>query len=638
MSITKRFVIGLIGSIPLVISMFTGFVGLMLPVWLEFVLGSLVFFGSGLPFLQSAWASFKNHHANMDTLVGLGTSIAYLYSIYAMTVNKGTYFEAVAVVITLILLGSLFEERMKAQASSAVEKLMDLQAKDAEVFRDGNYVKLPLDEIRVGDLIRVKPGEKVAVDGIIREGKSTLDESMVTGESMPVEKSVGDSVIGATVNSTGTFSFEATKVGGDTLLANIAEMVRQAQSSRAPIQKTVDQISNIFVPIVLIIAILTFTIWYVFIGDSFVNALVYAVSVLIIACPCALGIATPMALMVGTGRSAKLGILIKNGEVLEATHNVKTVVFDKTGTITVGKPQVTDIVSVSGKSEAEILAIAAGLEEPSEHPLALAVMNRAKEDNVAAYSAENFEAISGKGVSALIDGKPAFIGNDKLVEDFEMDKSSVEKMQSLQSEAKTVVIVGFDGEIIALIGIQDIAKASSKKAIHALKESGLRTVMLTGDNQLVAQAIGNEVGIDEVIAGVLPSEKAEAIHRLEMQAPVAFVGDGINDAPALTTATVGIAMGSGTDIAIESGGIVLVKNDLEDVVVALSLAKKTFNRIRLNLFWAFIYNVIGIPIAAGVFVAWGITASPEFAGLAMALSSITVVVSSLLLNVVKLKK
>ncbi|MQW23082.1 MULTISPECIES: copper-translocating P-type ATPase [unclassified Lactococcus] len=638
MSITKRFVIGLIGSIPLVISMFTGFVGLMLPVWLEFVLGSLVFFGSGLPFLQSAWASFKNHHANMDTLVGLGTSIAYLYSLYAMTVNKGTYFEAVAVVITLILLGSLFEERMKAQASSAVEKLMDLQAKDAEVFRDGNYVKLPLDEIRVGDLIRVKPGEKVAVDGIIREGKSTLDESMVTGESMPVEKSVGDSVIGATVNSTGTFSFEATKVGGDTLLANIAEMVRQAQSSRAPIQKTVDQISNIFVPIVLIIAILTFTIWYVFIGDSFVNALVYAVSVLIIACPCALGIATPMALMVGTGRSAKLGILIKNGEVLEATHNVKTVVFDKTGTITVGKPQVTDIVSVSGKSEVEILVIAAGLEEPSEHPLALAVMNRAKEDNVAAYSAENFEAISGKGVSALIDGKPAFIGNDKLVEDFEMDKSSVEKMQSLQSEAKTVVIVGFDGEIIALIGIQDIAKASSKKAIHALKESGLRTVMLTGDNQLVAQAIGNEVGIDEVIAGVLPSEKAEAIHRLEMQAPVAFVGDGINDAPALTTATVGIAMGSGTDIAIESGGIVLVKNDLEDVVVALSLAKKTFNRIRLNLFWAFIYNVIGIPIAAGVFVAWGITASPEFAGLAMALSSITVVVSSLLLNVVKLKK
>ncbi|MGM9886883.1 MAG: copper-translocating P-type ATPase [Lactococcus sp.] len=638
MSITKRFVIGLIGSIPLVISMFTGFVGLMLPVWLEFVLGSLVFFGSGLPFLQSAWASFKNHHANMDTLVGLGTSIAYLYSLYAMTVNKGTYFEAVAVVITLILLGSLFEERMKAQASSAVEKLMDLQAKDAEVFRDGNYVKLPLDEIRVGDLIRVKPGEKVAVDGIIRDGKSTLDESMVTGESMPVEKSVGDSVIGATVNSTGTFSFEATKVGGDTLLANIAEMVRQAQSSRAPIQKTVDQISNIFVPIVLIIAILTFTIWYVFIGDSFVNALVYAVSVLIIACPCALGIATPMALMVGTGRSAKLGILIKNGEVLEATHNVKTVVFDKTGTITVGKPQVTDIVSVSGKSEAEILAIAAGLEEPSEHPLALAVMNRAKEDNVAAYSAKNFEAISGKGVSALIDGKPAFIGNDKLVEDFEMDKSSVEKMQSLQSEAKTVVIVGFDGEIIALIGIQDIAKASSKKAIHSLKESGLRTVMLTGDNQLVAQAIGNEVGIDEVIAGVLPSEKAEAIHRLEMQAPVAFVGDGINDAPALTTATVGIAMGSGTDIAIESGGIVLVKNDLEDVVVALSLAKKTFNRIRLNLFWAFIYNVIGIPIAAGVFVAWGITASPEFAGLAMALSSITVVVSSLLLNVVKLKK
>ena len=640
MSVTKRFIIGTIGSVPLLTMMFLSFANISVPHenWISFAFGSLVYFGSGLPFIQTAWASAKNHHGNMDTLVGIGTTIAYFYSLFAMFTGRGTYFEAVAVVITLILLGSVFEDRMKAQASNAVDKLMDLQAKEAEVLRDGEFVKLPLEQVVVGDIIRVKPGEKVAVDGEIVEGRSTLDESMVTGESMPVEKQVGDEVIGATINSTGTFTFKATKVGGDTLLSSIAEMVRQAQTSRAPIQKTVDTISNVFVPVVLIISILTFAIWYVFFGESAVNSMVFAVSVMIIACPCALGIATPTALMVGTGRSAKLGVLIKNGEVLEATHTIKTIVMDKTGTITVGKPQVTDIVAINGFSENEILRIAAGLEGSSEHPLALAVNNAAKEKAITPAAVEQFEAISGKGVQALLDGKKAFIGNQRLVEDFALTTELIEQMKKLQAEAKTVVIVGYDKQITALIGIQDAPKPSSKAAIKAMQAAGFRTVMLTGDNQLVAQAIADEIGIDEVIAEVLPGDKVDHIKALEQKGPVAFVGDGVNDAPALTTATVGIAMGSGTDIAIESGGIVLVKNDLMDVVTSLVFARKTYNRILINLFWAFIYNVVGIPVAAGLFTAFGLTLNPELAGLAMALSSITVVVSSLLLNYVRLPK
>ena len=644
MSVTKRFIIGVIGSVPLLINMFMGFGGHMLGgekygVWILFVFGSLVYWFSGLPFLRTAIASFKNHHANMDTLVGLGTTIAYFYSLYAMfTRPMGTYFEAVAVVITLILLGSGFEERMKASASSAVDKLMDLQAKEAEVLRDGEFVKLPIEEVIEGDLIRIKPGEKVAVDGEIVEGTSTLDESMVTGESMPVEKGPGDAVIGATLNNTGAFTFKATKVGSDTMLSNIAEMVRQAQNSRAPIQKTVDTISNIFVPIVLMISILTYIVWYVFLGASPVTALIFAVSVMIIACPCALGIATPTALMVGTARSAKLGILIKNGEVLEATHTIKTVVMDKTGTITIGKPQVTDLVSTGNFAENDILRIAAGLEGSSEHPLALAVLNEAKDKQVLPATIEHFEAISGKGVKALIDGKQAFIGNDRLAEDFNMTSELKTQMTELQAQAKTVVLVGYDNQIIALIGIEDAPKASSKAAIRAMQEAGFRTVMLTGDNHLVAQAIADEIGIDEIIADVMPGDKAQKIKELQENGPVAFVGDGINDAPALSTATIGVAMGSGSDIAIESGGIVLVKNDLMDVVISLVLARKTYNRILLNLFWAFIYNIVGIPIAAGLFSTLGLTLSPELAGLAMALSSITVVISSLLLNNVHLPK
>ncbi|MFZ2589185.1 copper-translocating P-type ATPase [Paucilactobacillus nenjiangensis] len=634
MNIRNRFIFSLIVSTPILINMVASPFGFELPggMWTQFLLTTAVMAVSGRAFIQSAWASFRHHHANMDTLVAIGTGTAYLYSIYAMFNNQDVFFEDAALVITLILLGQVFEENMKRSASGAVAKLLDLQAKEAEVLRNGEIVKIPMAEVVVGDILRVKPGQKIAVDGVITEGSSTIDESMVTGESMPTEKKVGDSVIGSTMNSTGTFMFKASKVGDDTLLAQIVEMVKKAQTSHAPIQKTVDKISDIFVPAVLIIAILVFFVWYVLLGASVVTAMLFTVSVIIIACPCALGIATPTALMVGTGRSAKMGILIKNGEVLEAVNTIKTVVFDKTGTITVGKPKVTDIVG----DEQAVLNVAANLEISSEHPLAAAVLEKAKEQGITPNTAQGFKAIEGKGVKAQINGKEAFIGNDKLLDNYKLTDQLTAKMVQLQSEAKTVVIVGYDNEIIGLIAIQDAPKQSSATAIAALKKRGLRPVMLTGDNERVARAIADQVGIDEVIADVLPGDKADHVKQLQQQAPVAFVGDGINDAPALTTADVGIAMGSGTDIAIESGGIILVKNNLLDVVNALELSQKTFNRIKLNLFWAFIYNSLGIPVAAGIFVGLGLILSPELAGLGMALSSLSVVASSLMLNRTKL--
>lgn len=629
MSIKNRFVFSLIVSLPLIVEMVTIPLGYTLPggVWTTFLLTTAVMAVSAGPFIESAWAAFRHHHANMDTLVAIGTSTAYLYSVYAMLAGKDVFFESAAFVVTLILLGQYFEERMKHSASGAVSKLVDLQAKDAEVLRAGQLVKVPLANVVVGDIIRVRPGQKIAVDGVITEGTSTIDESMVTGESMPVTKQSGDHVIGATMNSNGTFLFRASKVGNDTLLSQIVEMVKKAQTSHAPIQKMVDKVADIFVPAVLIAAIVTFTVWYVFIGASLVSAMLFAISVVIIACPCALGIATPTALMVGTGRSAKMGILIKNGEVLEAANHVKTVVFDKTGTITEGHPQVTDIVG-----DNNVLRVAASLEVASEHPLAAAILAKAKASNLTVTAAADFQAIEGKGVQATVDGQPAFIGNDKLMADYQLTDSLRAQMTQLQNEAKTVVLVGVLDQIIGLIAIQDAPKVSSAAAISALKARGLRPVMLTGDNQRVAQAIATEVGIDTVIADVLPGDKADHVKQLQADGPVAFVGDGINDAPALTTADVGIAMGSGTDIAIESGGIVLVKNDLMDVVRALELSKKTFSRIKLNLFWAFIYNTLGIPVAAGLFAVFGLSLSPELAGLGMALSSLSVVASSLLLN------
>ena len=601
--------------------------------WIAFITTTIIMAISAAPYWSSAWAAFKHHNANMNTLVAVGTSVAYVYSIFAMFTGREVYFESAAFVTVFVLLGDAMEEKMHNNASNALAKLIDLQAKDAEVERDGKFIKLRLDQVKVGDIIRVKPGEKVPVDGVIVDGSSTLDESMVTGESMPVTKKKGDDVVGSTINTNGTFTFKATKVGSDTMLSQIVDLVKKAQTSHAPIQNLTDKISNIFVPVVLIIAIITFVIWYVFLGATLVNAMLFAVSVVVIACPCALGLATPTALMVGTARSAKMGVLIKNGEVLEEVSDIDTVVFDKTGTITVGKPQVTNVVGDKNK----VLTIAASLEENSEHPLATAVVKAAKEAKTEIKSIQNFAAIEGRGVKANYDNQEAFVGSDRLLEDISISQEMKDQALQLQKEAKTVVYVGLGSDIIGLIAIQDVPKTSSKQAIAELKKRGLKTVMLTGDNQNVAEAIGREVGIDQVIAGVLPTEKATEIKKLQNEGnKVAFVGDGINDAPALSTADVGIAMGSGTDIAIESGGIVLVQNDLMGVVRALEISKKTFNRIKLNLFWALIYNTIGIPIAAGLFMAFGLQLSPELAGLAMAFSSVSVVTSSLLLNKTKI--
>lgn len=631
----KRFWISFILSIPMLIQMFAMPFHWMMPGynWIAFITTTIIMAISAAPYWSSAWAAFKHHQANMNTLVAVGTSVAYFYSIFAMFTGREVYFESAAFVTVFVLLGDAMEEKMHTNASNALAKLIDLQAKDAEVERNGEFVKVPLDQVKPGDIIRVKPGEKVPVDGVIVDGSTTINESMVTGESMPVTKKKGDEVVGSTINTNGTFTFKATKVGSDTMLAQIVDLVKKAQTSHAPIQNLTDKISNIFVPAVLIIAIITFVIWYVFLGATIVNAMLFAVSVVVIACPCALGLATPTALMVGTARSAKMGVLIKNGEVLEEVSDIDTVVFDKTGTITVGKPQVTDIIG----DEKQVLTIAASLEENSEHPLATAIVKKAKLDNIALAAVKNFAAIEGKGVKANYGKQEAFVGSDKLLEDIIISQEMKKKAIQLQKEAKTVVYVGLGQDIIGLVAIQDVPKPSSKKAIAELKKRGLRTVMLTGDNQNVAEAIGKEVGIDQVIAGVLPTEKANEIKKLQDAGRVvAFVGDGINDAPALSTANVGIAMGSGTDIAIESGGIVLVQNDLMGVVKALEISKKTFNRIKLNLFWALIYNTIGIPIAAGLFMGLGLTLSPELAGLAMAFSSVSVVTSSLLLNKTKI--
>lgn len=631
----KRFWISFILSIPMLIQMFAMPFHWMMPGynWIAFITTTIIMAISAAPYWSSAWAAFKHHSANMNTLVAVGTAVAYFYSIFAMFTGHEVYFESAAFVTVFVLLGDAMEEKMHNNASNALAKLIDLQAKDAEVERNGEFVKVPLDQVKVGDIISVKPGEKVPVDGVIVDGSTTIDESMVTGESMPVTKKKGDDVVGSTINTNGTFNFKATKVGSDTMLSQIVDLVKKAQTSHAPIQNLTDKISNIFVPAVLIIAIITFVIWYVFLNAPLVTALLFAVSVVVIACPCALGLATPTALMVGTARSAKMGVLIKNGEVLEEVSDLDTVVFDKTGTITVGKPQVTDVVGDQNK----VLTIAASLEENSEHPLATAVVKKAKEDKIALAQVKNFAAIEGKGVRASYDGQTAFVGSDRLLEDISISQEMKDQAIKLQKEAKTVVYVGLGQEIIGLIAIQDVPKPSSKAAIAELKKRGLKTIMLTGDNPNVANAIGKEVSIDQVIAGVLPTEKAAEIKKLQDEGrKVAFVGDGINDAPALSTADVGIAMGSGTDVAIESGGIVLVQNDLMGVVRALDISKKTFNRIKLNLFWALIYNTIGIPIAAGLFMGLGLTLSPELAGLAMAFSSVSVVTSSLLLNKTKI--
>lgn len=635
MKITTRFWTSLILSLPMLLEMIIHpFTGWMLPggKWTMLIFTTIIMLISAGPFVSSAWSAFKKHHSNMDTLVALGTSITYVYSIYAMFTGKPVFFESAAFVITFVLLGQVLEEKMRATASDAMGKLLNLGAKDALVKRGNEFVSIPITKVVKGDLIQVMPGQKVPVDGKIVSGNSNIDESMVTGESLPVKKTQGDQVIGATINQTGSFVMEAQKVGNDTMLAQIIDIVKKAQNSHAPIQKLTDKVANIFVPTVLIIAIVTFLVWFIVLGKNVATALVFAVAVMVIACPCALGLATPTALMVGTGRGAKMGILIKNGEILEAANNIDTIVFDKTGTITKGKPQVTDVVG----DQKSVLQLAASLEKLSEHPLAPAILAAAKKEDITLKPVVNFTVIEGQGISGTVSGSKILVGSPKNQSEIEFSAEFKTKIIKLQNEAKTVIAVAQDERVIGLIAIQDAPKENAKQAISDLHQLGLKTVMLTGDNQQVADAIAGQVGIDQVIAEVLPVDKADAIKNLQKKHHVAFVGDGINDAPALTQANVGIAMGSGTDVAIDAGGIVLIKNDLEDVVRALKLSRKTFNRIKLNLFWAFIYNVLGIPVAAGVFAGVGLTLSPEIAGLAMAFSSLSVVISSVLLGKAKI--
>lgn len=634
LSLLQRFWITSIFTVPLVILMIgmsTGGISHQVMRWGTFLATTPIMLVAGVPYIRSAWASFKKHNSNMDTLVALGTLVAYFYSLVALFTGLPVYFESAAFILFFILLGAVFEEKMRKNTSQAVEKLLDLQAKTAEVLRDDVYVQIPLEQVKVGDLIRVRPGEKIAVDGIVLEGETSIDESMVTGESIPVDKSVGDAVIGSTINNSGTIIFRAEKVGSETMLAQIVDFVKKAQTSRAPIQDLTDKISGIFVPAVVILGLLTFWIWFVFLGESFVTSLLYGVAVLIIACPCALGLATPTALMVGTGRSAKMGILLKNGTVLQEIQKVQTVVFDKTGTLTEGKPVVTDVIG----DEREVLSLAASLEDVSQHPLAQAIVNRASELGISLYPVENFQASHGKGVTGIINGKQVLLGNAKLLADLAIPHDYQERFDLLEKEAKTVVFLSVDGQLKGLIALQDVPKENAKEAIAKLKKRGLRTVMLTGDNAGVAHAIAEQIGIEEVIANVLPEEKAHEIHKLQKNGKLAFVGDGINDAPALSVADVGIAMGSGTDIAIESADLVLTTNNLLGLARAFDMSKKTFNRILLNLFWASIYNLIGIPIAAGVFSGLGLVLNPELAGLAMAFSSVSVLISSLMLNFTK---
>ncbi|MCO6527656.1 MAG: copper-translocating P-type ATPase [Lactobacillus sp.] len=631
MKITTRFWTSLILSIPMLLEMIIHpFTGWMLPGgnWTMFVLTSIIMFLAAGQFITSAWAAFLKHHANMDTLVALGTLTTYIYSVYAMLTKRPVFFETAAFVITFVLLGQVLEEKMRSNASSAISKLINLNAKNALVKRGQDFIQIPVSQVVKNDLIQVKPGEKIPVDGKIISGSSNIDESMITGESMPVTKTVGDQVIGATINQTGSFVFTAEKVGNDTMLAQIIAIVKKAQSSHAPIQKLTDKVANIFVPTVLIIAIATFVVWNVFLGQAIPTALNYAVSVMVIACPCALGLATPTALMVGTGRGAKMGILIKNGEILEAVNHIGTMVFDKTGTLTEGKPEVTDLIG----NKQQVVPIAAGLEKLSEHPLAAAIITYANKEKIVPAVVSDFQVLEGRGVCGKIGTESVYIGKLVAAANLKISVSLANEAERLETAAKTVVAVSVQNEVIGLIAIQDVPKKNAKEAISELKQMGLQTVMLTGDNQKVAQSIAEQVGIKRVIAGVLPTDKSDVIKKLQEKHYVAFVGDGINDAPALTQANVGIAMGSGTDVAIDAGGIVLMNNDLTAVVRALKLSRKTFQRIKLNLFWAFIYNIIGIPIAAGVFAGVGLILSPEIAGLAMAFSSLSVVISSVLLG------
>lgn len=629
------FIVSTILSLPLLSAMFVdmaGFDTILSNGWFQFALATPVQFIIGWRFYKGAYHALKGGGANMDVLVAMGTSAAYFYSIYMLLADMNHfYFESSAVIITLIVLGKLMEAIAKGKTSEAMKKLMGLQAKTAKVIRDGEEKDIPVEEVEVGEIIIVRPGEKIPVDGQIVEGKSTVDESMLTGESIPVEKAMGEEVIGATINKHGTFKFKATKVGKDTALSQIIKMVEEAQGSKAPVQRLADKVSGIFVPIVVVVAIVTFTIWFLVTGE--INpAILAAVSVLVIACPCALGLATPTAIMVGTGKGAENGILIKGGEHLEKAEKIDTIIFDKTGTITKGKPEVTDILTFDIEKE-EVLRISASAEKSSEHPLAEAIVNDAKAKEITLSDVSDFNAIPGHGIYSTFEGSEIYLGNRRLMKKENVDISEADsEIERLENEGKTAMILAIDKKLKGIIAVADTIKESSKEAIDELKDMGIEVYMITGDNKRTAQAIAREVDIDHVIAEVLPEDKAANVEKIQAQGKkVAMVGDGINDAPALAQANIGFAIGTGTDVAIEAADITLMRGDLKEIVTAIKLSKKTMKTIKQNLFWAFGYNTLGIPIAA-----LGLL-NPMIAGAAMAFSSVSVLTNSLRLKKFNIK-
>ena len=657
---TRRFWISLALTIPLLLMAMAGMVGGM-PAqgsgwlsgtklsWIQLLLATPVVLWGGWPFFQRGWTSIINRSTNMFTLIAMGTGVAYFFSLAATlfpgmfpasfgAVNGAppVYFEAAAAIVTLVLLGQVLELRARSRTGAAIRALLDLSPKTARILRDGTERDIPLDQVKRGDRLRVRPGEKIPIDGIVLEGGSSVDESMITGESMPVAKEPGSPVIGATVNATGSFIMRAEHVGSETLLARIVQMVSQAQRSRAPIQRLADRIAGWFVPAVISVAVLTFIVWSLF-GPQprLSHALVNAVAVLIIACPCALGLATPMAIMVGTGRGARAGVLIKNAEALEVLEKVNTLVFDKTGTLTEGKPSVESVTAVLGGDETELVRLVASLEQGSEHPLGSAIIAAARQNNLALTSAGKFQSHTGLGISGEVDGKVVMAGNERLFEQLRLPMDELKhEAEDLRRKGQTVIFVTIDGRAAGLIGIADPIKPSTAQALRDLKAAGLRIVMLTGDSRSTAEAVATQLGIDNFEAEILPDKKSQVVRRLQEQGRiVAMAGDGINDAPALAQADVGIAMGTGTDVAMESAGITLVKGDLAGILRARKLSQATMRNIRQNLFFAFIYNLLGVPIAAGVlYPFFGLLLSPILAAAAMSFSSVSVITNSLRLR------